>query len=648
MKTSNLKIIQNILILYIICIFQKLNCITLPKPSVCTNFKQVHSPSEYIKEFKLSNCPPIIVLPGLMGSNLRALIDCSIFLKNKEKYFQIKNILSSCPFLCKNKTDIFDKSIWVNNKSFLYYLTMNEYNLVYKNKQCLINIFQVYRQKNPESSEFSTIDLPGFEIRIHGDTPKSSNESDCGANAIESIESNSDRLYKVFLDTLRDQGYVSGISLQVVPYDFRHSSLINFSSKKIKLSLKIQNALLNKKSVLVGHSYGNNQIQNFLKTISKQEKDTLIQEYFSLSPSFMGSPKTIFYSLNTPTFLYFKLIYKYTRCYWLNSFADGMDAQLSSQFFPSLDMVYELMHHHKALDREFKNFKNNWNTMKNSKLFSDSFLENVLENITHYAQDELIIKKFGSSSESTSYTLKDLNLILDKFSSNPLSKSYFESFPFDKVDASVNPEVPVRIFFISGIKTMGQLIFKNDPKKEIKKNKFANFKYNHHDGDDTVPLFSLVLPPLNWLSEYIQKEDGQSNANPNAEPVKFIHFGDFEHKSISKYYIKEKCDDNQTIKKNWLSYFKTEDIDGESLTSKLENTNYGKLSCNHSNIITNSSFLNIFLKHLMDVKSEIIHSKSLGELDNKGLQKMYDQCYPVTCKHDFDLCYDQFLKLVFV
>ena len=119
-------------------------------PTECTNNKQVNSYSEYISEFKKGPCSPLIFVPGLMGTNLRVVADCKIMKAHQETDSRIAKLLNVCPFMCKNR-DHYENSVWVNDKSMIHYLLFNEFNLIFKKRECLVEMFKVYHEFESDS-----------------------------------------------------------------------------------------------------------------------------------------------------------------------------------------------------------------------------------------------------------------------------------------------------------------------------------------------------------------------------------------------------------------------------------------------------------------------------------------------------------------
>jgi hypothetical protein len=80
-----------------------------------------------------------------MGSNLRVIADCKQMKENQESYPRIKHLLEACPFMCKHR-DSYENSVWVNDRSMLHYLLFNDFNVIFRKRECVISMMAVYHE----------------------------------------------------------------------------------------------------------------------------------------------------------------------------------------------------------------------------------------------------------------------------------------------------------------------------------------------------------------------------------------------------------------------------------------------------------------------------------------------------------------------
>lgn len=146
-------------------LYHHFNCFSL-QATKCTNNKEVNSYSQYIQEFKKSPCSPLVFVPGIMSSNLRVVADCKTMKSNIDNFPRLKTILDVCPFLCKGR-DYYENSLWINDKSLLHYVLFNDYNFIYKKRDCFYEILKNYHQfefrKDIQQGQFQERQISVFD-----------------------------------------------------------------------------------------------------------------------------------------------------------------------------------------------------------------------------------------------------------------------------------------------------------------------------------------------------------------------------------------------------------------------------------------------------------------------------------------------------
>ena len=183
--------------------------------------------------------------------------------------------------------------------------------------------------------------------------------------------------------------------MQVIPYDFRICALYNDSPFQIKLSMKLMKKLFSKKSIIVGHSYGNNMIQHFFKQITPEEKESLVEEFVAIGPPFLGSLKPLFYMTGSESFLYYGQVYNWTRWKWLSHKFDGINSFYSAEMLPSLDLMFDMIQYPQAVEAHFNNFSNNIQILRENKAISEELLSSVYSDTEHVVTGNVVEKQYG-------------------------------------------------------------------------------------------------------------------------------------------------------------------------------------------------------------------------------------------------------------
>jgi Lecithin:cholesterol acyltransferase len=94
----------------------------------------------------------------------------------------------------------------------------------------------------------------------------------------------------IFMNTyLRSMGYRSGLTMQMIPYDFRYPLQHNDASFTLVRSLRLLNALTGKKAVIAGHSLGVEMTVYFMSQMSQADKDLLVSSGIGIGGPFDGA-----------------------------------------------------------------------------------------------------------------------------------------------------------------------------------------------------------------------------------------------------------------------------------------------------------------------------------------------------------------------
>jgi hypothetical protein len=103
-----------------------------------------------------------------------------------------------------------------------------------------------------------------MKVTYYGNTPKTSNNNQCGLGAI--AELTDDRIIKMigcdhkgFSNMgalLKGMGYISGLTFQAIPYDYRKDIISSNAHSIITKTVENLYAITGKKAILIAHSLG--------------------------------------------------------------------------------------------------------------------------------------------------------------------------------------------------------------------------------------------------------------------------------------------------------------------------------------------------------------------------------------------------------
>jgi hypothetical protein len=213
---------------------------------------------------------PMIVLPGLGGTNLDYKIDPDSFSN------------PACKISSLNALDKIQSSLWINPVGLL------------TQKTCFLEMLKPVYNKEEETLE----NLPGLTV-----FPKEKYVGDpLSSICLAYLFNSKTKCYpatdysKNFVNFFTNIGYTPGYNFFIPGYDFRLVPYKNYGKEYFK-SIKelVENTYIatGKKIFLIGHSLGTLLGNMFLNKMKQRWKDKYINSFISISPSYDGAPKSL-------------------------------------------------------------------------------------------------------------------------------------------------------------------------------------------------------------------------------------------------------------------------------------------------------------------------------------------------------------------
>lgn len=206
--------------------------------------------------FNKGPCAPVVLIPGITGSNLIAEIDCQT-LQNSNPY-----LFNTCGWKTCNKDSLFkpkkEYKLWLPSVTS----PLAFYDLSKSKKLCWSGLIGVDYDATSSSLRYKP--SPGVKVYPFGLSPlsRSASVSACGMKAIQNlvpdVPNPQDAQYFNSINSqLLDMGYIPGLTLHVMPYDFRVNSQIDPLYKNFMPMMSQIYKYTQKKAVVVAHSMGN-------------------------------------------------------------------------------------------------------------------------------------------------------------------------------------------------------------------------------------------------------------------------------------------------------------------------------------------------------------------------------------------------------
>lgn len=525
---------------------------------VCTGGKDPSKISykDYLNDFAAGPCTPVMVMAGISGTKLQVEIDCPTFKDNNPTLF------ADCKWTtCK-------KNIWeINEKApkeeYAIWMPdtlspMNVVNPTDAQKKCFAGMLGLTWTKNA-SGQVVQVPVKGISVKPMGLSKNTKTNSRCGYDAVCNIlpisKAIAPAIYRVYEELriqLEKKGYLIGLTLQAMPYDWRLPYYDNQVHHELISIIETMASINGKKVSVIAHSMGNINAINVFSQMTESQRSSLIQRYFALAPPYLGAPKT------------WSMLIGSAGDY--NSGVFGMDFYTFSKTTPTFNAIYDLMP--RATWSVYKDsvwlrsIKNRIASEKGQAApYNVPSNQDIVTKIFPKTSDTCYNKKWTvkNSDMSCKTGLDDftffgsiLNTQVNDHSIHDSLKLYsmydYAADLFDKEDTRLdydrmdNPEVETVIIYSSIVATDKEYHWNVNP-TTVTKSANPNFcepnSVIQNMGDGAVIVASTLTAGLKWAYEFDQK------TNPNAKPIVFTEFCSTFNQKTSVYQTGNKVTSNQ-------------------------------------------------------------------------------------------------------
>lgn len=583
----------------------------------------------YLEEFNKGPCNPTIFVPGIAGSTLVASIECLKLLNGDRQLFE------SCGWKTCSGIGNSPKSEY---KIFIPLpgSPMSILRPTEKTRTCFSKMlgFQYKFTRGQDGKlEWEDVGIPGVTVSVVGESEGTQHQEGCGFNAMSVLiaDTGSRFLDKIlakvagyfitYREVFREAGFISGLTMQAMPYDWRKSYKDNNLRVKFKSVIDQLYAITGKKVVIVAHSMGNLNTLHNLYNLDQEYKDKKIARWMSLAGPFIGTSKMNNGPLGIDSS-------------FGKTIADinlGITADVYKKTVNLLPSTYELM-----LRRFFR-----VNAGK-------PFLKDIEKRITHERanasipddEKELLINKiFPDPTEKCNTGFKQrgegychtgmspiwdigtlmgipinpdtMPALMDVYSFDRKSSEFYEYIQDERFDRMDNPGVQVNVVYATHLNSISGMTYEEDPREKTLMDAFSLPKTEYEPGDGTVMITSILGPALKWAYEH---KDGEANAKP--------------------VLMLEVCGNHGA---NPLEPFDGEDADGAKI---VKETKYHGIACNcreegetvtgigcdHQNLVVDSKVVGFVLNAATDNAKSVGMSEPFDKMTNTELDEFLTHC----------------------
>ena len=491
------------------------------KRNACINGANPDSltPKQYATAFANGPCAPTVLLPGLTGSRLRAIIVCDVLQQNDPETFK------ACGWTNCNGGEGSPKSeynIWFPDA----FGPASILPQTKESKVCFAGL--IGRSVEEVNGKVVIVDRPGITIMPIGLTPETKTQKvgGCGRVAVANlvptiVEVHAFDYMEPVLKAYEYVGYKIGLSLQPYPYDWRLHYTEKNMEPRLQQIFRIMNKLYSKKVVLVGHSYGNQHAANLLWTMPQSLKDQAVARYIGVGTPFLGALASTFsvigldnsmggasYGLNvglTPDLIgnpvsYFKGLYD---CFMQDTYSQEADK-------PYIKAILERAEYEKT-----------------GKPMTPGTVMDIFPSPDEVCNpyfkfrgtDKCVLNMFSQVNfgEIAGETVNPSNFkeILDKYSYNKYAGQIYEQVQDQRFVTYPNLGVQTNVVFSTVKPGPGFFNYTEDPKIYTDKGQYYAPELKNVTSDRIVTTTSALTANIKWANDF-------KNGARNSHPVNFI------------------------------------------------------------------------------------------------------------------------------
>lgn len=499
---------------------------TLPQ-NHCLNRKNPAqlTPRQALLEFAAGPCSPLMLVPGLAGTKLTIEIDCDTLQKSHPTAF------SQCGWnACKKSFYEFWKKVpdpeyvlWVPEAgSPLSVLSSSK-----AANLCFAQLVSFDVQFNVPIEQMVKL-KDGVKVKVFGFTEKTKDKGECGTGAIINLLPNTQNVlsgnFSALMIALKRIGYVSGLTMQAMPYNFFYSYQYNEFRINLYRNLIRLRRITGKKVTIVGHGYGNINILFNLSFLSQSEKDQLIFNWVAIAPPFSGSYESQF-GLTIGTDLPYTFLdegkFNFIAARKVNSKILALfDMAIQNPFAlyagePWLEKVKQRIDYEKQYPKvKYEDSGISFWPPKSNECYEES-LKDLKPNCSININDVTRLEMMRVLSKQ--YTISDSMDLINNFALEEDSKRLFRKLSLDPLP-SKSPGVPLIVVFMSALGTIADVEANQETLDDIKNNNYPHLgSFRLTPGDGWTPSFSSLMLPFKWALEY-------DADNQTGKPVKFIEY----------------------------------------------------------------------------------------------------------------------------
>lgn len=567
------------------------------------------SKSEYLEAFAKGPCSPVIIIPGVGGSKLLVAINCESLRLSDPQLFQSCG-WDSCQLGAKQAPKS-EYKIWIPEvESAMSFLRP-----FYQNKNCFSGIFG-FNLKIDHNGKVTVSQHPGVKVSTYGSTASTRKSSECGYESIQNllpigVQPAKYRYFQTMKEALGNAGYVTGLTMQPLPYDWREGYHMSSFHKKFIRIITEMVEIFGKEITVVAHSMGNlYAMDSYWKMPDKVKR--LVARHIALAPPFLGAPRAYMHPLGLDDALAANLQF----------FAVGVTPEIFKQTISTFPSDYELM-----VTKFFRyHQKKEWmeaikTRIEEENTFSDKGATNgtIMDIFPDWTSNCVTgISGKNSRCETGLFDLWESGTVAG-FELNPdTAYELFQVYSYSTFAPGLftyamennnfhempNPGVQMNIVYSNFLDTISKIHYNNNPLPKTRRNiLYKPDVVETRFGDGTVLTVSAIAPGIKWAWEFEQKIEG-------AKPVKFVEI-------CSHHNQKSTLLDDETPKNEYMGLQCS--CEGISIVSKSGE------ECAHQEMVTELHLIDLIVNSLFYNHTGFVGAR-FKEMDEDKLNDYINNC----------------------
>lgn len=487
-------------------------------------------------------CVPVILAHGVLATRLTISIDCEKFRAAEPKIFE------RCGW---NSCDRSGSVFWSKVPKSEYKLwipdVMSELSIIGLTDKSGICFASLMKPRFDPQKPVDKMATPreGLVIRVYGFSDGTKLYGECGNRAMENLlplplQTKKTEGFRKLNNALIRAGYVPGLTMQSIPYNFYYSYQFNEFKMAFRYNLARLRLYTGKKVTIVAHSMGNLNTLHNLGLMKTSEKKRLIHNWIAIGPPFMGSAKgqksliagsdeftTLGGMIGFQFVPFITTVTNQMSMYEICAVNPFKDTPKDDPFLQAVQKRKDYETYFPKID--FKDSGFLWLPPLSETCY-DSYITFMRTSCEMKLPDfsELPIMKIGAEN----FSIDQTHELFAKHQLSGNSMLFYERIYNPKL-ALTYPEVPVILIYTNSIKTGVYYEYEGDFDEIVKREQYPKAtRVGNMYGDMTVPTYSAVIPVLRWAHAFDNK---RPDDKINHQPVKLVEYCSTYKRDIPVY-----------------------------------------------------------------------------------------------------------------